>query len=149
MMPLTRREWLSRMGMGFGSLGLIDLLSREGSLAAEPPSPLTPNAPHFAAKAKRVIHCFRNGGPSHVDTFDPKPDARTSTPASHCRRPNLRTERKTGAAFPSPFKFRRYGQSGIRGQRAVPAPGASMSTTCASSARCTPTCPITSRRCCS
>jgi hypothetical protein len=112
MMPLTRREWLSRMGMGFGSLGLIDLLSQQGLLAAETPSPLVPHAPHFAPKAKRVIHVFANGGPSHVDTWDPKP-ALARLAGQQLPRPNLRTERRTGAAFPSPFRFRRYGQSGI------------------------------------
>ncbi len=62
-------------------------------------------------KAKHVIHFFLNGGPSHVDTFDPKPALSrfAGKPV-----PNSRlTERKTGAAFPSPFKFRRYGQSGL------------------------------------
>lgn len=67
--------------------------------------------PHFAPKAKRVIHFFLNGGPSHVDTFDPKPALMKyeGKPVPSHRI----TERKTGAAFPSPFKFQRYGQSGI------------------------------------
>jgi hypothetical protein len=58
-----------------------------------------------------VIHFFLNGGPSHVDTFDPKPAL-----LKYAGKPlpqTLRTERKTGAAFPSPFKFQRYGESGI------------------------------------
>ncbi len=67
--------------------------------------------PHFAGRAKRVIHFFLNGGPSHVDTFDPKPalDKYAGQPAPV----TLATERKTGAAFPSPFKFQKYGQSGL------------------------------------
>ncbi len=69
-------------------------------------------APHFPAKAKRVIHIFMNGGPSHVDTFDPKPELTRyhgkALPMDH-----LNTERKTGAGFGSPFGFRKYGQSGI------------------------------------
>ena len=75
-------------------------------------NPLAPKQPHFAAKAKRVIHLFMNGGPSHVDTFDPKPalDKYAGKPLPTT---NLPTERKTGAAFPSPFKFQKYGQSGI------------------------------------
>ncbi|OYW31487.1 MAG: sulfatase [Chthoniobacter sp. 12-60-6] len=67
--------------------------------------------PHFVPKAKRVIHFFLNGGPSHVDTFDPKPAL-----AKYAGKPvpsHRLTERKTGAAFPSPFKFQRYGKSGI------------------------------------
>ncbi|MEW6306371.1 MAG: DUF1501 domain-containing protein [Verrucomicrobiota bacterium] len=109
---LTRREFLSRAGMGFGALGLGTLLGGTGAQAADPIHPLAPRAPHFAPKAKRVIHFFLNGGPSHVDTFDPKPElarlAGKPLPGG-----NLPTERKTGAALPSPFKFQKYGQSGI------------------------------------
>src|SRR5947209_4931482 len=116
MIPLsTRRDWLRRTGMGFASLGLAQLLQSEQALEAVPSSltsPLAPRAPHFPGKAKRVIHLFMNGGPSHIDTFDPKPAlARyAGQPLPH---ENLRTERRTGAAFPSPFKFQRYGKSGI------------------------------------
>jgi hypothetical protein len=114
---LTRRELLARSGMGFGMIGLADLLASEGLLNAEPisptyTSPLIPRQPHFPAKAQRVIHLFMNGGPSHVDTFDPKPllDKYHGKPLPT---PNLRTERKTGGAFRSPFPFQRYGRSGI------------------------------------
>ena len=113
----SRRELLTRSGLGLGSLGLCNLLIDSGEVSAAEdkrlPSehPLAPRAPHFPAKAKRVIHFFLNGGPSHVDTFDPKPAL-----AKHAGQPlpkTLRTERKTGTAFPSPFKFRPYGESGI------------------------------------
>ncbi len=82
--------------MGMAALGLADLQAAK---------------PHSAPKAKRVIHFFLNGGPSHVDTFDPKPalERYAGKPVPSHRI----TERKTGAAFPSPFKFQRYGQSGI------------------------------------
>ena len=73
---------------------------------------MAPREPHFPAKAKHVIHIFLNGGPSHVDTFDPKP-ALAKYAGQDLPMENLRTERKTGAAFPSPFKFQKYGQSGI------------------------------------
>jgi hypothetical protein len=99
--PLTRRDFLRRSGIGFGMLGLADLTAHAA----------TPGGPHFAPKAKRVIHFFLNGGPSHVDTFDPKPAL-----LKYAGKPlpqSLLTERKTGGAFPSPFKFQRYGQSGI------------------------------------
>src|ERR1700751_1604082 len=107
--PLTRRDMLARCGMGMGLLGLAPLV---GEAAIDPINPLAPRKPHFPAKAKQVIHIFANGGPSQVDTFDPKPAldkyAGKSLPTT-----NLRTERKTGAAFPSPFKFQKYGQSGL------------------------------------
>ncbi len=102
--------------MGMGALGLTSLMSMVGltetAHAEGFVSPLTPKAPQFAGKAKRVIHIFANGGPSHVDTFDPKPSldkyAGKLLPMA-----NLPTERQTGAAFASPFKFKKYGQSGI------------------------------------
>jgi hypothetical protein len=116
-LPLTRRDFLCRSGMGFGSLGLASLMASQGLLSAangadRSVSPLAPKGPHFAPKAKRVIHLFMNGGPSHVDTFDPKPSLQKYA-GKLLPRTNLRTERKTGAAFPSPFKFQRYGKSGI------------------------------------
>jgi hypothetical protein len=75
------------------------------------PDPLAPRKPHFPAKAKQVVHLFMNGGPSHVDTFDPKPalDRFHGKPLPI----NLRTERKTGVAMRSPFAFKKYGKSGI------------------------------------
>src|SRR5688572_19174033 len=81
---MTRRDLLRRTGMGMGALSLGMLLREIGSggeaFAAElTPAPaaarsaLVARQPHFAAKAKHVIHIFAGGGPSHVDTFDPKP----------------------------------------------------------------------------
>ncbi|NDH05114.1 DUF1501 domain-containing protein [bacterium] len=100
---------LERSAMGMGALALGGMM--QAARAAESNS-LAVRKPHFAAKAKRVIHLFMNGGPSHVDTFDPKPllekYAGKALPVE-----NPKTERKTGAAFPSPFKFQKYGQSGI------------------------------------
>ncbi|HEY7308512.1 MAG TPA: DUF1501 domain-containing protein, partial [Gemmataceae bacterium] len=115
--PLSRRDFLCRSGMGFASLGLAGLMASQGLLSAAPDgdrsaSPLAPKGPHFAPKAKRVIHLFMNGGPSHVDSFDPKPSLQKYA-GKPLPRTNLRTERKTGAAFPSPFKFQRYGKNGI------------------------------------
>jgi hypothetical protein len=73
---------------------------------------MAPKSPHFGPKAKQVVHLFMNGGPSHVDTFDPKP-LLTRYHGKTLPTPNLRTERKTGAALGSPFKFSKYGESGI------------------------------------
>ncbi len=113
--PLSRRELLTRCGMGFGALAAEALLANSATAvdkSAAGTNPLLPKPPQFAAKAKRVIHIFANGGPSHVDTFDPKPSihkyAGQPLPGE-----TPRTERKTGALFPSPFKFRKYGESGI------------------------------------
>jgi hypothetical protein len=106
--PFSRRDFLARTGLGLGALS-FGTFSNAQSPA---PSPLAAHAPHFAPRAKRVIHFFLNGGPSHVDTFDPKPAL-----AKYAGQPlpgeYLRTERKTGAAFPTPFKFTRRGQSGL------------------------------------
>jgi hypothetical protein len=116
-LALTRREFLCRCGMGMGALGLATMIGVAGPLADSARaedfiSPLTPKLPPLPGKAKRVIHLFMNGGPSHVDTFDPKPSLQ-----KYAGKPlpmaNLPTERKTGAAFPSPYKFKPYGRSGI------------------------------------
>lgn len=112
--PFTRRQLLQRIGMGFGTLALAPML-KEQHLLAEPAgytNPLAEKQPHFPAKAKHVVHLFMNGGPSHVDTFDPKP-ALQKWAGKSLPMQNLKTERRTGAAFPSPFKFRKYGQAGI------------------------------------
>ena len=119
---LTRRELLSRMGGGFAMLGLAGALGIDGLLAspAEAASaggapslnPLSPKKPQFQGKAKRVIFLFMNGGPSQVDTFDPKPKLAEYVGKS-LPMDNLRTERKTGSALPSPFTFKKYGKSGI------------------------------------
>lgn len=74
-------------------------------------SPLAPRGPQFPGRAKRVIHIFANGGPSHVDTFDPKP----ALDRWHGKEipVQLKTERRTGAAYRSPFKFQRHGRCGL------------------------------------
>src|SRR5213075_3128245 len=98
---ISRRELLLRSGAGFGSLGLAAALRSAGLLAAEAPPYRLP------AKAQRVIFLFMNGGPSHVDTFDPKPAL-----AKHeGERPEGR-DAKLGF-MPSPFKFQSHGDSGI------------------------------------
>lgn len=106
---------LQQSGIGMGMLGLAGLLADESRADSNESrvisNPLQPRAPHFTPKAKRVVHFFLNGGPSHVDTFDPKPRL-TELHGQPLPKTYL-TERKTGAALASPFQFRRYGQSGI------------------------------------
>jgi hypothetical protein len=107
----TRREMLRRSGTGLGMLGLAGLLGDTGLLSAAG-NPLAPRATHFPAKAKHVIHVYLNGGPSQIDTFDPKPLLKTYE-GKKLPQGNLTTERPTGAALPSPFKFKKHGKSGI------------------------------------
>ena len=111
----TRRDMLCRCGMGLGAVALTSILGETGWLSAAPSvaiaNPLAPKSPPLPAKAKRVLHLFMNGGPSHIDTFDPKPSLQ-----KYAGKPlpfTLKTERRTGAAFPSPFEFKPYGKSGI------------------------------------
>jgi hypothetical protein len=112
--------------MGFGAVALAGLMGEVFPAAAAPgDNPLAPRKPHFPARAKRVIHLFMNGGPSQVDTFDPKP-ALARYAGKALPMPNLRTERPTGAAFPSPFKFQKYGQSGIEVSELFPQVAASI-----------------------
>ncbi|MFN0171932.1 MAG: DUF1501 domain-containing protein [Bryobacteraceae bacterium] len=101
---VTRRDMLQSIGAGFAFAGLRGVLQ-----AADP---LALRQPHFPAKAKRVIWLFLNGGPSQVDTFDPKPmlDKYHGKPVPSG---NLQTERKTGNLMRSPFQFRKHGQSGL------------------------------------
>src|SRR4051812_1531278 len=75
-LSISRREMLARSGNGFGLLALADLLANESRSAETHDRSANPYAvrePHFKAKAKRVIFLYMPGGPSHVDTFDPKP----------------------------------------------------------------------------
>jgi hypothetical protein len=110
-MKYCRREILKQCGMGLPALAFGQLLASESS-ASPTVNPLGAKSPHFPPKARRIVHLFMNGGPSHVDTFDPKPMldkyAGQDLPGG-----NPRTERKTGAAFPSPYKFHKHGQSGV------------------------------------
>src|SRR3984893_13450547 len=111
--PISRRQILQHAGTGLGMLGLAALCAdADDTTPPNPRNPLAPRPPHFAGRAKHVIHVYLNGGPSQVDTFDPKPLLRRyagqTLPAG-----NLTTERPTGAAPPSPFRFKRHGQAGL------------------------------------
>ena len=102
----SRRSFLQRCGMGFGSLALADLLTSTGSGSA------SESGTHFPGRARHVIHVFLNGGMSQVDTFDPKPEL-TKRAGQMLPFENLQTERKTGVALPSPFTFQKHGESGL------------------------------------
>ena len=103
---LSRRRVLEGSACGFGALALSVLCSRQAAGAAG--SVFS----HFRPRAKRVIFLFMQGGPSQVDTFDPKPllERLHGKSAGNL---GLPTERKTGAVMKSPYKFQKRGQSGI------------------------------------
>src|SRR5262245_3413515 len=109
---VTRRQFLNRLGLGFGALSLTGLVGMgllpapEGvaGVGEESYSPLAPKQPHFRPKAKRIIHIFASGAPSHIDTWDPKPELEKyhdkSMPGD-----------MGGTAFASPFQFKKMGKS--------------------------------------
>jgi hypothetical protein len=114
----TRRQFINRLGMGFGALGLtslvgMGLLPAPDVRGADSFSPLAPKKPHFPPKAKRVIHIFASGAPSHLDTWDPKPAldklADKEMPGD-----------KGGTVFASPFSFKKMGKSGIEVSEVFP-----------------------------
>src|SRR5580704_14143254 len=99
---MTRRKALETFGCGFGMLGLAGLLEQQAHA----------QTPHFPAKAKHVIYLFLNGGPSHVDTFDPKPmlskyDGKP-VPAEFAKKDDQNSK-----LLGSPFPYRKYGESGL------------------------------------
>src|ERR1700685_2591771 len=101
---LSRRELLARTGTGLGMLGLVGLLGDSGALgnrALAGELSQAPKQPHVPARAKHVIHIYLNGGPSQIDTFDPKP-ALARYAGQRLPTGNLSTARPTGAALPSP-----------------------------------------------
>ncbi|MEO1617466.1 MAG: DUF1501 domain-containing protein [Planctomycetota bacterium] len=107
----SRREMLQRCGFGLGAIAASTLLTEE-SRGDSIGNPLEPREPHFAARAKHVIHVFANGGPSQVDTFDPKPalqklDGKKLTGGGKGNR------RTAGVAHASPFKFSKHGECGM------------------------------------
>jgi hypothetical protein len=118
--PLTRREALRRFGTGFGGLALAGILNQLNGTAraVEAANPLMPKAPHFPARAKRVIFLFMAGGPSHVDTFDYKPQLAKDDGKTAPKLPKLQFAvaegRDASKLWKSPWSFKPHGQSGIQ-----------------------------------
>jgi hypothetical protein len=108
---VSRREMLARSAAGFGAIGLAGAMHAAGLLGGDVQAASSrPSQPHFAPRAKRVIYLFMNGGPSHVDTFDPKPalkDHEGQIPDGDTMR------KKKGGFIPSPFAFAPHGKSGV------------------------------------
>lgn len=114
---MSRRQWLSRAANGFGGLALASMIAQQAT-AAEPPllrptDPLSVRAPHFPPKAKNVIFLFMDGGPSQMDTFDPKPRLALEH-MQPIRMDNTPTTvfNISNKVFASPFSFAQYGESG-------------------------------------
>ena len=112
---LCRRSLLKRCGMGLGMLGLAGVLHDEGRLFASPSlDPMAPREPHFSPKAKRVIWLFLNGGPSHIDTWDYKPELtkRHGQELEGFDRFTGFFSKEVGGLMKSPFEFLPRGESG-------------------------------------
>jgi hypothetical protein len=112
----SRRDFLEKSGSGFGMLALAWLLNRP-SAAAELSNPLAAKAPHYPVKAKNVIHLFMHGGPSHIDSFDPKPALTElngkTMPASFGAVQLQFTNASEAPLLASRRTFKKYGQSGL------------------------------------
>jgi hypothetical protein len=112
----SRRDLLRRLGGGVASLAFLDLLGRQGLLAAESVAkgPLTPKPQHFPAKAKAIISIFCYGGVSQVDTFDPKPELLKRQGETMTGVGEVRASMGTpGGLMPSPWQFKKHGQCGM------------------------------------
>jgi Protein of unknown function (DUF1501) len=121
----TRREVLRRVGAGFGSMAMAALLAEEAS-AATPGNPLSPRPPHFPGRARRVIFLFMPGGPSQVDTFDPKPRL-TADHGKPAPKLYLGDRRKL---LGSPWRFRPRGESGLEVSELFPHVGSCIDRLC-------------------
>src|SRR4029450_9054722 len=110
---LSRREALRLSACGFGQLALLGLMGEE-SRGANAAGPLAPKPPHFEPRAKRVIFLFMHGGPSSIDTFDPKPRLdRDNGKTLPIKRPLAFADEDAGPLMKSPWTFKNCGQSGI------------------------------------
>lgn len=114
-LPLDRRTFLRQAGCGFGAVALAALLAERqlGGAEAVAASPLQPKPPHFKARAKSVIYLYMDGGPSQVDTFDPKPRLSTENGRPFAMKMEPTQFNNNGNTLGSPWKFQQYGQSGI------------------------------------
>src|SRR5258707_976970 len=115
--PVTRRDFLQRVSRVIPVAALTSLLARDfaqSSAAEGPLLDLKPRNPHFAPKAKSVIHLFMNGGPSQMDLFDPKPVLDKHHGEAYFDKIAGEVEfiKDAGALMRSPFKFTQHGQCG-------------------------------------
>ena len=108
---MTRRQMLRQCGAGFGSVALAAMLGHE-AFAATGRTPFAPSRPHFTPRARNVIFLYMDGGPSQVDTFDPKPALEKYDGKPFPVKAEPTQFDNNGNTLASPWKFRRYGQSG-------------------------------------
>jgi hypothetical protein len=115
--PISRREMLARCANGFGALAFTALMSEahgEVESARSPVrGPLAPRPPHFAAKARNVIFLYMDGGPSQMDTFDPKPQLTAEDGQAFKMKMEPTQFNNNGATLGSPWEFKQHGKSGL------------------------------------
>src|SRR5262245_51444965 len=114
-LPFDRRSFLRQAGCGFGTVALAALLADRQLDGAETSTtnPLAPKQPHFKPRAKCIIYLYMDGGPSQVDTFDPKPRLNKEHGQPFAMKMEPTQFNNNGSTFGSPWKFQQYGQSGI------------------------------------
>lgn len=112
--PISRRQMLSRCGSGFGAVALA-ALAGDPAYAAGPELGFAGHGPHHPARAKHVIFLYMDGGPSQVDTFDPKPmlDKHNGEDPAQFFSVEPTQFNNNGKVLASPWKFKQYGQSGL------------------------------------
>jgi hypothetical protein len=127
----TRRDFFHHVGAGFAGIALASLvnddllrgaLARGGESGSKVHADLAPRTPHFAPRAKSVIHLFMNGGPSQMDLFDPKPELARRHGESYFEKiaGEVENPHEAGALFKSPFKFAQHGACGMWISEALP-----------------------------
>src|SRR5271156_3716213 len=125
---ITRRYFFKECGVGLGLMALASLLRNNDVFAAAAPSvadnPFAPRAPHFPAKAKRVIYLFQAGAPSHLELFDYKPELEKRSgqlpPAELLKNYRAAFIKPNSALLGSKYKFARYGRSGMYLSEIIP-----------------------------
>src|SRR5947207_2867597 len=111
----TRRDFLYSLGASIGSVALTALLARDLHGATPTAGPLASKPGHFPAKAKNCIFLMMEGGPSHIDTFDPKPKLAALHLQEFTREGKMKSAMESGKRYyvQSPFGFRKAGKSGM------------------------------------
>ncbi len=111
----TRRDFLYSLGASIGSVAFSSFLAKEAGAAEVKAGPLSPKDGHIAAKAKSCIFLMMEGGPSHIDTFDPKPMLAKMHLKEFVREGKMKSAMESGKRYyvQSPFKFRKAGKSGM------------------------------------